>query len=171
MNISTCKQRHWGNIRQQTGELWLLADSHPVTVSLKMQKYWKQTRKHIFLCHVRQVDYRVTCLSSLPSSPQASPIPCWSGAPVQQPNSGAAATTARLRARAQLHQHTWGTAGPAKEGRSSKAQRGWCYLHSQLCLCSQKYLTFQLYLMREKPWGVRLPNLHVVIMKWLDLES
>lgn len=41
--------------------------------------YWKQTRKHIFLCHVRQVDYRVTCLSSLPSSPQASPIPCWLG--------------------------------------------------------------------------------------------
>lgn len=62
MNISTCKQRHWGNICQQTGELWLLADSRPVSVSLKMQKYWKQTRKHIFLCHVRQVDYRATCL-------------------------------------------------------------------------------------------------------------
>lgn len=73
------------------------------------------------------------------------------GAPVHQLNTGAAATTARLRAQAQLHQHTWGTAGPAKEGRSSKAQRGWCYLHSQLCLCSQKYLTFQLYLKREKP--------------------
>lgn len=25
--------------------------------------------------------------------------------------------------------------------------------------------------MREKPWGVWLPNLHVVIMKWLDLEN